>query len=45
MYNLRQLTTAQLIRLYHRLWNRLRSRSGYQPFGFDRSTLRLTEPG
>ena len=44
-YDLRQLTNVQLFRLMYRLFDRLDARMGYQPFGYDRQTLRLTEPG
>lgn len=45
MYDLRQLTTQQLARLYRKAYDRMARPYGYQMFGFDRQTLRLTDPG
>lgn len=45
MYDLRTLSTANLFRLYHRVWARMTAGDGYQPFGYDLITLELTRPG
>ena len=45
MTSLAQLSDKALGRLYRRLHGRITSGQGYQPFGFDMRTLRLTRPG
>jgi len=44
-YDLRSLTTNQLLRLYHRAWERMTDGDGYQAFGYDAPTLWMTHPG
>jgi hypothetical protein len=41
---LSDLTIKQLSRLYERLWTRMTSGDGYQPFGYDATTLRAVHP-
>lgn len=45
MYDLRILTNVWLNRLYVRVWAKIGYRNGYQPFGYDWTTLSITEPG
>ena len=45
MYDLRPMTDVQLCRLHRRVWNRITCGNGYQPYGYDRPTLRITDPG
>ena len=42
---LRQLSDAQLSRLYRQVCRRMTRHDGYQSFGYDLPTLRLTQPG
>jgi hypothetical protein len=44
-YDLRTITTAGLVRLYRRAWERMTAGDGYQPYGYDRPTLAATVPG
>lgn len=44
-YDLRQLTNSQLDRLVSNVWHRMTAGDGYQPFGWDAISLRLTKPG
>ncbi len=39
------LSKTQLYRLYCRLDSMMREGMGYQPFGYDWPTLRITRPG
>ena len=41
---LEQLTTKQLERLERKLWSRRLRVDGYQPFGYDRVTMRMVAP-
>lgn len=41
---IRRLTPDEQVNLYHRLYNQIKKESGYQPFGFDWITLKLTRP-
>jgi hypothetical protein len=41
---LAEMTDQQLVPLYLRLWERMTRGDGYQPFGYDSVTLRLTRP-
>ena len=36
---------AQIERWYRKLWDRITRGDGYQPFGYDTPTLRITHPG
>ena len=42
---LKRLSDTQLSRLYRQVWDRMTRHDGYQPFGYDLPTLRLTNPG
>lgn len=42
---LADLTTTQLERLYDKAYRRMSAGDGYQPFGYDWVTLRITKPG
>lgn len=37
-------TTAELLRIVDKVWRRIRLVDGYQPFGHDWPTLRMTHP-
>lgn len=39
------MTRKQVDRAYRRLWDRITRGDGYQPFGYDAPTLRMTHPG
>jgi hypothetical protein len=41
---LASLTDDQLVRLFWRAWRRMTEGDGYQPFGYDWRTLRITKP-
>jgi hypothetical protein len=43
-YDLRSLPNAYLVRLYHRVWERMTRGDGYQPFGYDLVTLYAVHP-
>lgn len=43
--NLSHLTLTQLERLYRNAYTRMSAGDGYQPYGYDWITLRLTRPG
>lgn len=43
-FDLRPLTSVQIVRLYTQAYNRMKRGAGYQPFGFDWTTLHLTHP-
>lgn len=38
-------TVTQLERLYRKAWDRMTEGNGYQPWGYDAVTIRLTSPG
>lgn len=39
------MTPTQVHRIYRKLWAHITQGDGYQPFGYDARTLRLTHPG
>lgn len=41
---LADMTTKQLDRLHANIWRRMTAGDGYQPFGYDARTLKLTKP-
>ena len=43
--DLRQLTATQIVRLWDTTWKRMTKGDGYQPFGYDWITLKITHPG
>lgn len=45
MFDLRILSTQNLARLYNRVWERATRGDGYQPFGYDWSTMCAVHPG
>jgi len=38
------LTDTQLVNLENKVWRKMTAGNGYQPFGYDRPTLSLTNP-
>lgn len=38
-------TKKQICRAYRKLWKSATALDGYQPWGYDERTLRLTKPG
>jgi hypothetical protein len=43
--SLSQLTNTQIDRLWRKVYDRITEGGGYQPFGWDWPTLRITRPG
>ena len=39
------MTQAQAERAYRKLWRAITAGDGYQPFGYDTVTMRITHPG
>jgi len=39
------MTQTQIDRLYRRAWERMTRYDGYQPWGYDWTTIRITSPG
>jgi hypothetical protein len=39
------MTQAQVYRWYRKLWEHVTRGDGYQPFGYDAPTMRMTHPG
>lgn len=39
------MSRTQLERLYRRAYERMAREDGYQPYGYDWRTLRITKPG
>jgi hypothetical protein len=39
------MSRKQVERAYRKLWDRMTLDDGYQPFGYDEPTLRITHPG
>jgi hypothetical protein len=39
------MTLKQIERAYRKLWKHITEGDGYQPFGYDAPTLRMTHPG
>ena len=39
------MTKVQVERWYRKLWNAMTKGDGYQPWGYDLPTLRMTHPG
>lgn len=38
------LTDTQLLRMESKVWFEMTKGSGYQPFGYDHATMRITHP-
>jgi len=43
--NVKMKTKKQIYRAYCKLWEAATAHDGYQPWGYDERTLRLTKPG
>lgn len=44
-FRLTSLTSTQLERLFNKAYKRMAHGDGYQPYGYDWNTIRLTKPG
>ncbi len=38
------MTQTQVLRAYRKLWDKVTEHDGYQPFGYDLTTLSITKP-